>query len=216
MILVVDDHPLARQGLETIIKLHRPTEDIAHAGSIKDAVKALDKDYLSEIKLILLDVNLGQESGFEFLSILRKRNIKAKIILITSSSDQNDFIRAREFDVDGYVLKDAFVDEIIYGLSVVERDGKFYSSKLVEKPPRVSDDEKLIKKLTDREIEILMLISKGYTNIKIAEELVISEGTVKKHTANIFGKLMLKNRVNAVLFVNKNLGIIREYIHSSK
>ncbi len=211
MILVLDDHPLARQGLETIIKIYKPKERIVQAGNIKEAVKLLDTD---QIELIFVDVNLGHESGFDFLNILRKRNNEAKVILITSSSKQSDFIKAREFDVDGYVLKDAFVDEIIYGLSVVERDGKFYSSGLIEMEREPNEDEVLIQKLTKRELEILMLLSKGCTNMRIAKALTISEGTVKKHTGNIFGKLLLKNRVDAVLFANKNLGIIQERVNS--
>ena len=126
-----------------------------------------------------------------------------KIFMITSSSKKSDFLRARELGVDAYVLKDAFIEELVYGLNVVDKGGKFYSQSLLESVNSMSEEEKLIKSLTEREIEVLALLREGYTNAMIAENLMISEGTVKKHISNILGKLSLNNRVNAVIFADK-------------
>ena len=202
MILVLDDHPLARQGLESIIKMCKPDEQIFQAGSVKEAIS-----YAQKIKMDMafVDINLGNESGFDFIQWLEKTNLNPKIFLITSSSDKNDFLYAKDLGVDAYLLKDAFIDDIMYGLKVVERGGKFYSADLIDNIGTLSEEEKLINTLTKREIEVLYLLNQGYSNLKIAESLFISEGTVKKHISNILGKLGLENRVEAVLFSNRNL-----------
>ncbi|MGP1412065.1 MAG: response regulator transcription factor [Peptoanaerobacter stomatis] len=127
-----------------------------------------------------------------------------KTFVITSSSNENDFLRAKCLGIDAYLLKDAFIDDIVYGLKVVERGGKFYSADLIENVGNVSEEEKKIDMLTRREIEVITLLRKGYSNAKIGEVLYVSEGTVKKHLSNIFGKLDLYNRAEAMLFAERN------------
>ena len=113
-------------------------------------------------------------------------------------------MRAKCLGIDAYLLKDAFIDDIVYGLKVVERGGKFYSADLIENVGNASEEEKKIDMLTRREIEVITLLRKGYSNAKIGEVLYVSEGTVKKHLSNIFGKLDLYNRAEAMLFAERN------------
>lgn len=206
MILILDDHPVARQGLCSILQMNKPEEEVLQAGTIKEAVLIAEK---AKVSMAFIDVNLGKENGFDFLSWIKANRAEAKTFFITSSSREGDFILAKEMGVDAYVLKDAFIDEIVYGLKVVERGGKFYSSILIERMNREAKEENQLKDLTERELDVLMLLSQGDSNAKISQKLYISEGTTKKHISSILGKLGLENRVQAVLFASKNIFIIR-------
>lgn len=201
MILVLDDHPIARQGLESIIRMYKPEEEIIQAGTVREAIEFAEKN---AVEMAFVDINLGQESGFDFLQWMEEQSLHAKVFMITSSSDENDFLHAKDFGVDAYLLKDAFIDDIMYGLKVVERGGKFYSADLIENMGNISEEEKLLDSLTKREKEVLYFLNQGYSNAKIGENLFVSEGTVKKHISNILGKLGLENRVEAVLFAGRN------------
>jgi nitrate/nitrite response regulator protein len=201
MVLVLDDHPIARQGLESIIKIHKPDVQILQAGTVKEGIDLIEK---SQIDMAFIDIHLHNESGFDFLEWVQEKEIDMKTFVITSSSNENDFLRAKCLGIDAYLLKDAFIDDIVYGLKVVERGGKFYSADLIENVGNESEEEKKIDMLTRREIEVITLLRKGYSNAKIGEVLYVSEGTVKKHLSNIFGKLDLYNRAEAMLFAERN------------
>lgn len=205
MMLVLDDHPIARQGLESVIRMCRPDEEIIQAGTVKEAVQIADSE---PITMAFVDINLGKESGFDFLRWVRDNQKDIKVFFITSSSRESDFFYARNLGVDAYVLKDAFIDEIMYGIKVVERGGRFYSAVLVDQIDHFTEEERVFQGLTNRELEVLELLSQGYSNVKISQSLFISEATVKKHITSILGKLGVKNRVEAVLFANRNRAIM--------
>ena len=206
MVLVLDDHPIARQGLESIIKLHKPEEETVQAGTVKEAI---DLAREKSIDSVFVDLNLHNESGFDFLEWIQNqnhdKNKNIKTFVITSSSSEIDFMKAKNMGIDAYILKDAFVDDIVYGLKVVDRGGKFYSSDLMANVGNTSDEEKKIDTLTRRELEVALLLREGYSNAKLANILSISEGTVKKHISNIFSKLEIYNRTEVLVFVEKHI-----------
>lgn len=212
MVLILDDHPLARQGLASIIRMCRPEEEITQAGTVEEAVEQMRR---TAADMVFVDINLGKESGFAFVEWAKKEGCESKVFFITSSSRQSDFQYAKQLGVDAYVLKDAFIDDIMYGLKVVERGEKFYSPALMEKLNRPSEDERVLGELTNRELDVLVLLSQGYSNSKISGTLFISEGTTKKHITSILGKLGFESRVEAVLFANTNSHIIRTAIGRS-
>ena len=198
MILVLDDHPLSRQGLESVIRMYRPEEQVLQAGNVKEAVA-------------FVDLKLKRESGFSFVRWLREQGKPVKVLLIASDLKNREFEQARELGIEGCVQKDAFLDEILYGPKVVERGGRFYSSGLIESMEEEEQEKKKLGGLTSREMEVLKLLSRGYSNAKIGQKLFISEGTVKKHITSILGKLCLENRVEAVLFASRNLpGVLEQ------
>ncbi|MGP1562651.1 response regulator [Filifactor alocis] len=201
MIMVLDDHPIAREGLETIIKMYKPEEDIVQAGTVEEAITIMET---KKPDMVFVDINLGEESGFDFLEWLEPEQSEVKVLMIISSSSESDFLHARALGVDAYLLKDAFIDDIVYSLKVIERGGKFYSSDLVDQMGQLSEEEKLLETLTKRELEVLFFLNQGYSNAKIGEALFVSEGTVKKHISNLLGKLGLENRMEAGLFSSRN------------
>lgn len=202
MVLVLDDHPIARQGLESIIKLHKPEEETVQAGTVSEAIDITEN---RPIDTVFVDLNLHNESGFDFLEWIQKQNKSVKTFVITSSSSESDFVKAKKMGIDAYVLKDAFIDDIMYSIKVVDRGGKFYSADLLENLGNTSEEEKKIETLTKRELEVVLLLKEGYTNAKIAEDLFVSESTVKKHLSNIFGKLEVYSRTEVLVFVERNI-----------
>ena len=211
MVLVLDDHPIARQGLESVIKLHRPDEETVQAGTVKEAID-LTKE--KSIDSVFVDLNLHNESGFDFLEWIQSQNKNIKTFVITSSSSESDFVKAKNMGIDAYILKDAFIDDIMYSLRVVDRGGKFYSSDLMANVGNTSEDDKRIDTLTRRELEVALLLREGYSNAKIANKLSISEGTVKKHISNIFSKLEIYNRTEALVFVEKHIERFQTILNS--
>ena len=214
MILVLDDYPLSRQGLESVIRMYRPEEQVLQAGNVKEAVACVEK---SQVDMAFVDLKLKRESGFSFVRWLREQGKPVKVMLIASDLKNHDFEQARELGIEGCVQKDAFLDEILYGLKVVERGGRFYSSGLIESMEEEEQEKKKLGGLTGRDLEVLKLLSRGYSNAKIGQKLFISEGTVKKHITSILGKLCLENRVEAVLFASRNLpGVLEQEIQEKQ
>ena len=206
MMLILDDHPLARQGIESIIQMIRPQEEILQAGNVKEAIECMKAN---AVDMVFVDVNLGKETGFDFVEWMNETGCTSKTFFITSSSRYSDFLHARKLGVDAFLLKDAFIDEIMHGFKVIERGGKFYSSALIDKMNQLSEEESVISELTQREIDVLVLLSQGYSNAKISETLYISEGTTKKHITSILAKLEMQSRVEAVLFASRNSFILK-------
>ena len=204
--LLIDDHPVARQGMECILRLHKPTEEIAQASSVKEAI---DHMCHTMADLVFVDINLNNESGFEFVEWLREKEYPTKVFMITSSSCESDYRYAQEQNVDAYLLKEDFIDDILYGIRVVERGGKFYSPAIISKPNVPPSKENLIDTLTEREREVHELIRKGYSNAQIGKELFISEGTTKRHVTSILSKLGVKSRMQAMLFTTEHQPVRR-------
>ena len=201
MFLILDDHPIARKGLESILHMYRPDDKVLQAGTVKEAIDNMQNN---NIDMAFIDLNLNEENGMDFLKWLKKERQEVKTIFITSSSREQDFLQAKDMGVDAYILKDAFIDEIMFGLKAVERGSKFYSAELVENIGSSTEEDKKLSSLTARETEVLKLLHCGYSNLEISEKLFISNGTTKKHVSSILRKLGLKNRVEAVLFADKS------------
>lgn len=199
MYLVLDDHPIARKGLAEILHSYSPEEEVLEAGTVQEAVSCMGRG--NTVDIAFIDVNLGKESGFDFFTWLKKKHGEVRTIFISSSSQESDFLHARRMGVDAYILKDAFIDEIMFGLHTVKRGGKFYSAALMEKMDSCSELEDKLHRLTKRELEVLKLIGRGYSNAEISSALYITMGTVKKHVSSVLEKLELRNRVDAVLLV---------------
>ena len=201
MFLILDDHPIARKGLESILHMYRPDDKVLQAGTVKEAIDNMQNN---NIDMAFIDLNLNEENGMDFLKWLKKERQEVKTIFITSSSREQDFLQAKDMGVDAYILKDAFIDEIMFGLKAVERGSKFYSAELVENIGSSTEEDKKLSSLTARETEVLKLLHCGYSNLEISEKLFISNGTTKKHVSSILSKLGLKNRVEAVLYADKS------------
>jgi two-component system nitrate/nitrite response regulator NarL len=200
-ILLVDDHPLLRKGLQQLISLSDDLEVVGEASSGAEAITLgveLDPD------LILLDLNMQGMDGLETLSRLRDEGVTSRIVMLTVSDADEDVLEAIARGADGYLLKDMEPEEL---LSQIQRalQGKLVMSEAITQvlasairhPQRQALSS--IDSLTVREHEILALIAKGLSNKLIARELSISDGTVKVHVKHLLKKLGLKSRVEAAV-----------------
>jgi two-component system nitrate/nitrite response regulator NarL len=199
--LIVDDHPLVRKGLVSALSVEGNIEVIKEASNVKEAVNMLST---YDIDIAILDLRLGKEDGLEIVTQSRKKGISTKFLILTSSSKKEDFLRAQKVGVDGFILKEAFAEDIIYAVHVVSRGKKFYDPEITQS---ISSEEEELRVLTQRERDVLLELGKGLNNIQIANRLYISENTVKKHIGSIFSKLGINHRVEAVLYVYNSISL---------
>ncbi|ATG15122.1 two-component system response regulator NarL [Providencia alcalifaciens] len=202
-ILLIDDHPMLRNGVKQLISLEPSLQVIGEAGDGKTGIQIAEEQ---DPDLILLDLNMPGMNGFETLDELRKRELSGRIILFTVSNYSDDLISALKRGADGYLLKDMEPEELIIALKEAA------SGKMVVSPTLTSvlaeslrenqsQNESDAIALTPRESDILELIAQGLSNKMIARNLDIAESTVKVHVKHLLKKLNLKSRVEAAVWV---------------
>ena len=200
-ILLVDDHPMLRKGVAQLISLEENLQIVGEASSGDEAIKmAIEK----KPDLILLDLNMKGLSGIDTLSALKRADIDSKIVIFTVSDNEADVLHALKYDADGYLLKDSEPEELIEKINQVLAGQLVISAPLTQVLARAfqsgAKKSNPIDKLTHREKGILKLISSGKSNKAIANELGITESTVKVHVKNLLKKLELKSRVEAAVW----------------
>lgn len=197
-IVIVDDHPLVRKGLAAVISM-QPNVQLAGEAINQDEALALFEQEQPDI--VLIDLKLANESGLDIIRIAREQGCSSKFILLTSSASKEDFLMAEEALVDGYVLKEALPEELIFAIQLVHRGRKYYDPGLMENKMKDAGNS-LIDELTPKELEVLIALGQGCNNKDIAQQLFISEFTVKKHVSQILAKLQVADRTQAALFAN--------------
>jgi len=198
-VLVVDDHPMVRKGITSTLSFEKDVKEIQEASNVEEAIKKLS-EHKPDISII--DLMLGREDGLEIVKSAKNKEMETKFIVLTSSARKEDFLRAQEAGVDGYILKDAFTEDIIYAFHVVARGKKFVDPEILHYQTNGTPDDNL-EELSPRERDVLIELGKGLSNMQIAKKLFISENTVKKHVSSILAKLGLNHRLEAALYVNK-------------
>ena len=204
-ILFVDDHPLVHKGLEMVIGAEEDFDIVGLATNGNDAVQMM-KEYMPDVALV--DLRLPGEHGLDIVRKAREVNARCKFVVLTSFATEEEIRRALDENVDGYILKESLPEELISAIRMVGKGRKYYDPAVVQyamdhtnnKGHKSQDD------LTRREQEVLLSLAHGMSNKVIAEKLVISEHTVKKHIGQILEKLHLKDRTQAALYaVSKGL-----------
>ena len=213
-VMLVEDNPEYREVIELALEDESGIELSSQYGT---AVAALRSLYTTEVSdqpdLILLDLNLPGMSGLEALPNFRRELQKTKIIVLTQSDSEADVLRAISRGASGYLLKSASLQEITDGIHDVMGGGasldtggaQFILSTLKQKLPQKDLDDLL----TDRELEVLTLLSEGLVKKQIADELNIGYSTVDTHVGNIYNKLGVRNAPAAVAQAFK-LGLINQ------
>lgn len=203
-ILIVDDHPLVCSGIKNILYSEAEFNNVQAAN---DTGAALDLMSSGSFDLALVDIRIKDEDGIDFISSAKSSYPNCRFVILSSSSNQRDFDRALKAGADGYVLKDAFPEDIVYALKTVLKGRKYYDPVFMEKRNIASDhvDSQINpgEVLSPRELEILECLGEGMSNRSIANKLFISENTVKKHMSSILVKLGLGDRTQAALYFSK-------------
>ncbi|MEH7252632.1 response regulator transcription factor [Neobacillus niacini] len=211
-VVIIDDHPLVRKGLTSILTLDETMEVLGEATNCKEAMDLFNS---TKPDLALVDLRLANESGLDLITKAMKQGIDCKFVVLTSSIEEKDFMLAKEAGVDGYVLKEAFPEELIHALRIVNKGRKYYDPGVLDLAMRAIesiDENGDLEQLTPKEKEVLIELGKGHSNKEIAQSLFITEFTVKKHVSQILAKLSLTDRTQAALYANAK-GLVTYIIH---
>jgi two-component system, NarL family, response regulator DegU len=207
-VLIVDDHPLFRQGLRQMVETDKRFELVAEAG---DGETALQLIHEKKPDIAVLDVNLPGLSGLEVARSLQGKRLPTRIIILTMHKDEETFNRAVDLGVKGFVLKENAVQDILNSLATVAAGEHYLSASisgyLVRRRGRaeaLADKKPGLDDLTKAERRILKLIAEKKTSREIATELFISPRTVEAHRANICAKLELRGSHSLLQFALEN------------
>jgi DNA-binding NarL/FixJ family response regulator len=226
-VLIVDDQRLMRDGLRVLLELQ---EGIAIVGEGGNGVEALAQVAATHPDVVLMDVRMPQMDGVEATRALRERGDRPRILVLTTFDDDQYVFDALKAGAAGYVLKDLPAADLAAAIRTVHGGGVHLdpavASKVVAEfsrlhaapaavapgaaPPThagVAQAIGPVEELTPREREVLRLLTTGASNREIAEQLFISEGTVKNHISNILGRLGLRDRTQAAIWA-KERGLV--------
>ena len=201
-VLITDDHPVVRKGLRLLLTSEPGFEVVGEAA---DGVEAIEEYQRQQPDVLLLDLQMPYKSGLDVIRELRQAFPKARILILTSFSDDEKVFAAIKAGAMGYLMKDATPEAIVQAIREVHQGRPSLhpdvAYKLMRELNRPSADLPPTEEpLTGREVDILKLVAKGLSNQQIADRLVISERTVRTHISHILDKLHLANRTQAALF----------------
>ncbi len=204
-VMITDDHSLIREGLKNLLELDGDIKVVAEA---VDGVDCLNKLESCNPDVLLLDINMPRMNGLEVLENIKSRHLKVKVLVLTVHNEVEYLLKAIDIGVEGYILKDSESAELKKAITSVYSGETYIQTSLIPKLnsrmiERNKDEEK-IRCLTNRELEVLKLLSVGMFNKEIAEDLLISERTVKNHVSNIFKKIEVTDRTQAAVFAIRN------------
>jgi two-component system nitrate/nitrite response regulator NarL len=207
-IVIIDDHPLLRKGLQQLVELSPNLQIIGEADNGSEGlrlVKELDPD------LVVLDLNMPGMNGLETLSAIKQMDQECRVIILTVSNAEEDVVAALRNGADGYLLKDMDPSDMLSKFREVAEGRLVMSPTITECLARALQSEGrrdlmrgTANELTDREKEILHHLSEGESNKVIARQLDIAEATVKVHVKHLLKKLGLKTRVEAAVWAVNN------------
>lgn len=198
-ILLVDHQTIYRKGIINVLSTYIAEEEIIEADNRMEADRILQK---GNISTVFMGLQLEKEKGYDLVKYIKDTNKNTKVIILNHSKDLQDFVRVRNLGIEGYLLKDAKSEDLIYAYQVVQRGDYYYSNLLIEKSILKSEPKEL-NILTDREKEVFQLLCQGLSNHEIGKTLFITEATTKKHISSIMNKLHFSKRIEAIFYANK-------------
>jgi DNA-binding NarL/FixJ family response regulator len=212
-IVIADDHPIFRDGLRKLLSLEEGFEVV---GEAKDGHEVLGIVQEKEPDILLLDLRMPGLDGLSVLQQLKYSAAKTRIIVLTASEDKNEFVQAMKYGCSGIVLKQTATELLYKSIRKVHAGEIWLDShttaavmRQFAAPPKAAFPERKTRErnpLSQREREIVNLVSQGFKNKEIAEKIFVSEQTVKNHLHNIFDKLGVSDRLELALYaIHKGL-----------
>lgn len=210
-VMIVDDHPLVLQGLRKVLEAEA---DVLVVGSATDGEEALDLARQLTPQVVLLDINLPSMNGMQVARQLKEDLPNIAIIMLTAYHDENQALHAVRAGAAAYYPKDVTVSELLTAIRQVSQGLYVIEEHVLSKPEMAAwiterfevlgsfweGAEEMFMPLSEREMEILQLITRGLSNKQIANELGISHQTVKNHMTSILRKLAVNDRTQAAVY----------------
>lgn len=201
-VIIIDDHALFRVGLKGLLE----QRNIEVIGVAADGIEGIALASRLSPDIILLDLRMPGMGGLEVLKSLRENDQSIPVVMLTTSNEESDLIKALRLGAQGYLLKDMEPDELVSALRDIERGKNVVAhdltdalARMVQGETTMTDTSGPFSALTPREREILCLLADGQSNKLIARNLGISDGTVKLHVKAILRKLGIHSRVEAAV-----------------
>lgn len=209
-ILLADDHKMIREGIKTFLEDHKDYEVVAEA---KNGIEALEQYKSNEIDLVITDILMPIMDGIKLTEELVKLNPDAKIIALTMLNERQHIKQMMKIGAKGYLLKNCTEDQLNIAIKSVLNGEKYFSTEVTEVLMSAENSTVKLKSrlsveipLSKREVEVLHLICKEYTNKEIADELFIGMRTVDAHKRNLLEKTGCKNTAGLVVYaIERNL-----------
>jgi DNA-binding NarL/FixJ family response regulator len=213
-ILLADDQALFREGLRMLLSVQ---SDFEVVGEAANGAEALTLATMHQPQVVLMDVHMPVLDGVTATRRLRESNPEYRVIMLTTFDDDEYVFEGLRAGAVGYLLKDTPSEKLFEAIRAAARGESFLEPSVATKvvaefarlsgvasaPARVAKTESL-DELSEREMEIVRLLARGLSNREIAEQLVITEGTVKNHVSNILSKMGVRDRTQAVLKAKEN------------
>ena len=204
-ILLVDDHTLFRNGLKMLLDTLAGYEVTGEASNGKEFLDMICKNHYD---IVFLDIEMPEINGIEAAKRAIEINPELKIITLSMYGDEEYYDQMVEAGAKGFLLKNTNLQEVKTAIDTVMDGGNYFSQELMQnllRNYRLTKEQKGTEsELSEREVEILLLISEGLSNQEIGDRLFISKRTVEKHRANILDKTNCKNTAGLIMFAIKN------------
>jgi DNA-binding NarL/FixJ family response regulator len=194
-VLIVDDHPVVRDGLRGVIDGEPDMEVVGEAGHGAEALARVGAGH--DVDVVLMDLRMPTMGGVEAIGVLRRAAPSVRVLVLTTFDADRDVLPAIEAGATGYLLKDTPRDELLRAVRAAHRGEAVLSSAVAGRlmgQVRAPAEEAL----SAREMEVLRMVAAGSTNRQTAQQLFISEATVKTHLLHIYAKLAVRDRASAV------------------
>ena len=195
-LLIVDDHPIVRDGLRAVFESEAAFEVVGQAA---DGAEAVDRAGALGADVVLMDLRMPRMSGVEAIRRLRETAPDIRVLVLTTFDSDTDVLPAVEAGATGYLLKDAPRDELLRAVHAAYLGQAVLAPSVAQKLlGRVRTPVAPVEQLTERELKVLTLVASGTTNREAAKQLFISEATVKTHLLHAYAKLGVRDRAAAV------------------
>jgi DNA-binding NarL/FixJ family response regulator len=204
-VMIVDDHSLVREGLKAVFDQGKDIDVVGEAGSGEEAIDMVDS---VKPDVILMDISMPGMNGIQATRLIREKNPEAKVVILTMLDQEGYVYEAIKAGATGYMLKSTSSDDLVNAIQTVH-EGKALlhpdaTAQLLKEFVTLAENKAKDYGLSNREMEVLQLLSEGNTNKEIAKALWISEQTVKTHVAHIFDKLGTSDRTETVARALRN------------
>ena len=212
-VLIADDHALVRAGFRMILEADENLRVVAEA---KDGAQAVEAARRTHPDIVLMDIRMPVMDGLEATRRIVAGNDSPHVLMLTTFDLDEYVFDALVAGASGFLLKDVAPEDLLAGIHIISRGDSLLSpsvtrrliASFVRDHPRPPQPPPGLEELTPRELEILQLIARGLSNAEIAEQLVVSNTTIKTHVARVLDKLGLRDRVQAVVLAYET-GVIR-------